>query len=494
MTELTWEAPGPGLWFLAREHVPTPVSGLYGEFLVQGATGWATSSERYGLADGPSQWGAVNGWMYYGPRSVDAEALARREAAAAETLATRRWEVDLRAWHDEVRPRIVTATLALQEEDPVAMDEAGLADHLGRCLDHVRDSVPVHFALHTTFSVGGGAAFESLLAGGMPRETIVEQLAGGSPGSARARALVDAIVEEIGDREVRTIDDLRGPALDAYLVEYGWRGIDREELRGVTLIERPDIVVASVRARRDGAGGTVQPTSTGDRAMDELRALYGLNDDNGGITGTWPMGLVRRAGLELARRVGAHQPNDVFEATEAELRALARGEGPSPATLRARAARRETAVSADPPGMLKGPDAGGIAPAKLPPSVGRLEELRSVLWAAVPRSEEPLHGVGVGTAAYRGRACVIDGNGIADLEPGDVIVAFVTHSGHSPVFPIAGAVATQEGGLLSHPAVLARELGLPAVVGVRGLLDRVGTGDTIEVDPVAGVVRLVERA
>ena len=76
---------------------------------------------------------------------------------------------------------------------------------------------------------------------------------------------------------------------------------------------------------------------------------------------------------------------------------------------------------------------------------------------------------------------------------GDVIVAFVTHSGHSPVFPIAGAVATQEGGLLSHPAVLARELGLPAVVGVRGLLDRVGTGDTIEVDPVAGVVRLIER-
>ena len=129
---------------------------------------------------------------------------------------------------------------------------------------------------------------------------------------------------------MRTIDDLRGPALDAYLIEFGWRGIDREELRGATLIERPDIIVASVLARRVGAGGTVQRTPTVDPAMDELRALYGLNDDNGGITGTWPIGLVRRAGLELARRVGSHQPNDVFEATDAELRALPCRRGPEP--------------------------------------------------------------------------------------------------------------------------------------------------------------------
>ncbi|MEX2100530.1 MAG: PEP-utilizing enzyme [Acidimicrobiia bacterium] len=80
-----------------------------------------------------------------------------------------------------------------------------------------------------------------------------------------------------------------------------------------------------------------------------------------------------------------------------------------------------------------------------------------------------------------------------DLEPGDVIVARVTHSNHNTVFPIAGAVATHLDGLLGHTAVLARELGLPAVVGVRGLLDRVKTGDIVEVDPVAGVIRMIQE-
>jgi pyruvate,water dikinase len=72
-----------------------------------------------------------------------------------------------------------------------------------------------------------------------------------------------------------------------------------------------------------------------------------------------------------------------------------------------------------------------------------------------------------------------------------VIVATITHAGHNSVFPIGGAIATQQGGLLSHPAVLARELGLPAVVGVRGLLDHVRTGDLVEVDARTGVVRRV---
>jgi phosphohistidine swiveling domain-containing protein len=480
------------MWFMAREHVPVPVSRLYAELLSHAATGWATSAERYGLAEGPPSWGNVNGWMYYGPGTSDAETLARREATAAETLATRRWEEDVAEWYDETRPRIESTNRALQAEDVTAMDDAELADHAGRAVDHARESFPVHFALHAAFAIGGGAAFEALHARGLSRTDIAAQLGGGSPGSGRARALVDAIVAEVVDRQIATIDDLRGPALDAYLGEFGLRGLGRDELRGPNLAERPDLVVASVRARRDGAGGTPQPTSTGDPELDGLRALYSLNDDNGGITGTWPQGIVRRAGLEIARRVGAHDPNDVFEATGAELRSLPVGGGPSVDELRAGAARRAAAQEVDPPGMLTGPDLPATPTVETPPSVARLEALRAVLWASDPRSEEPLSGVGVGTEAYTGRACVIDGDGVLDVEPGDVLIAFVTHSAHNTVFPIAGAVATQEGGLLSHPAVLSRELGIPAVVGVRGLLDRVKTGDIVEVDPVAGVVRVVD--
>jgi phosphotransferase system enzyme I (PtsI) len=58
------------------------------------------------------------------------------------------------------------------------------------------------------------------------------------------------------------------------------------------------------------------------------------------------------------------------------------------------------------------------------------------------------------------------------------------------VLSIAGAVVTTEGGPLSHAAVLARELGIPAVVGAAGALDLVD-GATVEVDPRVGSVRVV---
>ena len=59
------------------------------------------------------------------------------------------------------------------------------------------------------------------------------------------------------------------------------------------------------------------------------------------------------------------------------------------------------------------------------------------------------------------------------------------------VLTLAGAVVTAEGGALSHAAVLARELGIPAVVGAPAALRDIPDGATVEVDPVAGVVRVV---
>ena len=108
-SDFKWGAPGPGMWFLAREHVPLPVSRLYFEILSAMTTGWDRSAEVYGLPDGPVRWGLVNGWMYFGGRPIDPAIVANREPAAAETLRIERWNVDARRWHDELKPRIVAA-------------------------------------------------------------------------------------------------------------------------------------------------------------------------------------------------------------------------------------------------------------------------------------------------------------------------------------------------------------------------------------------------
>jgi phosphohistidine swiveling domain-containing protein len=116
----------------------------------------------------------------------------------------------------------------------------------------------------------------------------------------------------------------------------------------------------------------------------------------------------------------------------------------------------------------------------------------SLMGMAGATRPERLMGVGIGTSAYRGRARIAASSedAIENVEPGDVLVVRVTSPAFNAVLPIAGAVVTTEGGPLSHAAVLARELGIPAVVGAAGALD-LADGATVEVDPRVGSVRVV---
>ena len=103
---------------------------------------------------------------------------------------------------------------------------------------------------------------------------------------------------------------------------------------------------------------------------------------------------------------------------------------------------------------------------------------------------EPLQGMGIGTETYVGTARVVHdaGEALATMEPGDIVVAPYTAPTYNAVLSMAGAIVTEEGGLLCHAAVIARELGLPAVIGASGAMTAIPDGATIEVDPVAGRV------
>ncbi|MBA2625269.1 MAG: PEP-utilizing enzyme [Acidimicrobiia bacterium] len=103
-----------------------------------------------------------------------------------------------------------------------------------------------------------------------------------------------------------------------------------------------------------------------------------------------------------------------------------------------------------------------------------------------------MHGVGIGSDPAVGPARVVrHPEDLAGLVDGDVLVTVATTTAFNAVFGLLSAVATEQGGLFSHAAILCRELGLPAVIGVAGLLDAVHDGDLVEVDPVAGRIRIV---
>ena len=100
-----------------------------------------------------------------------------------------------------------------------------------------------------------------------------------------------------------------------------------------------------------------------------------------------------------------------------------------------------------------------------------------------------LHGTGVGTRPYTGVVRRADSPeaAIAQLEPGEILVVPFTTPAYNVVLPLAGAIVTAEGGPLSHAAVLARELDLPAIIGASGALGLVN-GATITVDPRTGQI------
>ncbi len=95
---------------------------------------------------------------------------------------------------------------------------------------------------------------------------------------------------------------------------------------------------------------------------------------------------------------------------------------------------------------------------------------------------------GVATAPAR----VIRSPQGARLEPGEVLVAPSTDPGWTPLFLTAGGLVMEMGGMMSHGAVVAREYGIPAVVGVAGATERIATGQRVTVDGTRGAVRLEE--
>jgi pyruvate,water dikinase len=112
----------------------------------------------------------------------------------------------------------------------------------------------------------------------------------------------------------------------------------------------------------------------------------------------------------------------------------------------------------------------------------------------VPGTGDRLEGLGASAGVHEGFARVVhDTEQLADVfEPGEVLVAPATDPSWAPFFLIAGAVVIDTGSNISHAAVVAREMGIPAVVSVSDASHRLVTGQRLRVDGGAGVVEIID--
>jgi pyruvate,water dikinase len=98
-------------------------------------------------------------------------------------------------------------------------------------------------------------------------------------------------------------------------------------------------------------------------------------------------------------------------------------------------------------------------------------------------------GVAASGGRVTGIARVVPGrDGLADLAPGEILVTRFTLPDLVPYFTRIGGLVTDEGGALSHAAIMAREAGLPAVTGCGNATEVIETGATIQVDGDVGLV------
>jgi pyruvate,water dikinase len=102
-----------------------------------------------------------------------------------------------------------------------------------------------------------------------------------------------------------------------------------------------------------------------------------------------------------------------------------------------------------------------------------------------------LVGLPVSAGTVEGRARVVLDLADADLEPGDILVTAYTDPSWTPLFVAVAGLVTEVGGLMTHGAVIAREYGLPAVVGVEHATRLIKDGERIRVDGTDGYVEIV---
>ncbi len=278
-------------------------------------------------------------------------------------------------------------------------------------------------------------------------------------------------------------------AFDAFVADFGHFSDSGVNFSVPSWAEEPDKILGMVAARLAAAasGGSTtdgklrsQPVTSRRtrRACERAAAFHALRDETSSLC-THAYGQFRpimlAVGRELEREQALESAEDVFYLTTHELRRAAEGHlKPSHcrAMVRQRRDEMEAAGRGEPPEVVVG------ATAELVQMPGRTT----------------LRGISASRGRYTGKVVVC--RGLRDLdrvENGDVVVVPYSDASWSPLFTRAGAIVAESGGMLSHSAILARELGLPALVAVRGALG-LPDGALVSIDCYDSTVTILGEA
>jgi pyruvate,water dikinase len=240
-----------------------------------------------------------------------------------------------------------------------------------------------------------------------------------------------------------------------------------------------------------------------ERALIRAREAYPALEDRVWWTLSVQAAHLRYVALEMGRRMvdlgQLAAVDDVFFLEAQDARSALLGGGDRRETIRVAKGKRAWAM-ANPGPYAYGDPPPGEPPFDLLPPPARLVN-QGVLWGLAqlfgepPKAQEERVVVGTPASAgrYTGTVRVVMGEHEFDkIRAGDVVVCPVTSPAWSVVFPSMGALVTDGGGILSHPAIIAREHRIPAVVGTGSATHILKDGQRVTVDGNTGVVEVAD--
>jgi pyruvate,water dikinase len=461
--------------------------------------------------------------------------IRRRLSAAHTTDVIDRHGQAIEEWLGGKEDDLLERGRAFLVGDLGALTTSQVADRLEEQLRFVEECFTWHFRLH-------GAGADAIGRLGLELTThhgwtvpeyldlftgLSDQTLGPVQGQRSIVALVEAAdALEVLDaatslRDVAGISPDVEIALQAYQDLWGQRAV-RYEVAYPTVVERPEwllrqlkevarapadseVAARHARARQRAEARVVAAlgaSSATRRRLERAQRAFPLREGNEPATIGVPLAGLRRLGLHIGFRLGLYRPGDVFDLTFDEvLLWLRKPDDQEELAMLAlhRREQREALVTKEPAPVV------GAADARLPDLKGfpraAVEVLSAFLWYTEQVSapleparlvDQVLAGVGVSPGVYEGRARIVrDEDDFERIEHGDVMVCPITSPVWSMVFASIGALVCDAGGTMSHPAIIAREFGVPAVIATGAATTMIPDGTRVRVDGGAGRVTLL---
>ena len=469
-------------------------------------------------------------------------AFRQRRRIAEEVMRSRLPERLIESWYQEWRAQFRQEAKNLNGVNLAELDDRAVIEHFDVTIDFLRRGLNTHYrliipyvlAIHELVEVckellGYDTTKAISLVSGLsetssePARRLTELAATVKKDPVAQEIITDAAPDIILRLRQTAPDSAR--AFETYLDEYGHRAINYDP-GSTTLAENPQLLARLLRDRIvhrslasydpvqtqkqavESARSAVSRRSKEEgerfeRALEAAERAYPMREDNIFYTDNVPNALLHYAALEIGRRLAARgllrQAEDAVYLEDTELRAALRtGQGDFASLVSRRKAERAW-VAAHPGPSAYGKNYGPPNPRALP------EPLSTIMGAAVsfmgsamaqaqstPSVEGKLVGVSGSPGRYTGTVRIIrDESEFSQLAHGDVLVCPITTPTWSVLFGQVGAIVTDAGGVLSHSAIIAREHGIPAVLGTGDATRRLKNGQTVVVDGTNGVVQTI---